>query len=224
MPGAPATPAPHQPPKAGQVDLSTLDPGVQDYIRNLRDQAANVRTSPKDLEKANAAAAAASAETDRVKAVLDSIAKQLNPDGGGDAVTPEKLQAQIAEGAGREKTLTETNRALTMRLDSWRIAAAIGANPLELDDSIAFRDEVARLDPEGSDYKAELAALIAKTADANPTRFKAATAAATTTTAAPGQVPGSAPSGGDFAGGSGNTTEPDMDSLRAGFRKQRDER
>lgn len=198
---------------------------MQKYIGDLRDQAASVRTSPKDLEKAQKAAADSAAETERVKGVLDAIGLALNPDGTKDALTPEKLQQQISEGATRETTLTADNRDLAMRLDAWRIAAAIGANALELDDSIGFRDEVKKLDPAGGDYKAELAALIAKTADSNPQRFKltpaSATAAATQT--APGQVPGSAPSGGDFAGGSG-TSEPDMDALRASFRRQRDER
>ncbi len=220
-----ATPAPAPAPVAGQAgdqpagppELASLHPDTQKYIKDLRDQAANVRTSPKELAKAQEAATAAAAEAKQHKGVLDAILKALDPTGANTAPTPEQLAQKVVEGEQATKRLTRENRTLTMRIDTWRTATALGANPLELDDSVQFLDAVKKLDPEHVDYKADLAQLIATTVESNPARFKLAGTTATASAAAPVAAT-SAPSGASFAGGSGSTSSNEELSID-GFRK-----
>lgn len=221
----PAAPAPAPAPVAGQAgdqpagppELASLHPETQKYIKDLRDQAANVRTSPKELAKAQEAATTAAAEAKQHKTVLDAILKALDPSGANTAPTPEQLAAQIADGERATKRLTSENRTLTMRIDTWRTAAALGANPLELDDSVQFLDAAKKLDPAHVDYKADLAQLIATTVESNPGRFKISGTTATATAAAP-VAASSAPSGASFAGGSGSPSSNEELSIDA-FRK-----
>ncbi len=227
-PGAPTTdPAPADPAPT-RTPLSELPADWQKEIKALRDKDATNRVEARDLRAAQEAAEAAKAsEAEALKKASEAeqlratVAKAL----GLEADTPptvEELTAKLATGERSNAQLKAENRAMSIRLDIWTVAEALGAKASALDDSVAFRDAVKKLDPTAGDYKAKLAELIGDTVDSNPARFQVG-AAPTSTPAAPGQVPGTtAPSGGEFAGGSGTASPdaPSFEQLRANERKR----
>lgn len=171
-PSAPQQPAqPPAAPPAGEPKVEDLPDWAQKIVRDARDGEAKART--------NAKAQAATEAAEQAKAEMaQTIGKALGLVKDDEAVTPEKLAADLE---ASQKAQTDTERELAI----YRAAGAHNADPAKLLDSRSFLTTVKDIDPADAD---KIAAAI-KTAVDNNASLKAARAA--------GQ------SSADHAGGSG---------------------
>jgi len=155
-PGAPppTPPAPGAP--AGPVDINTLPAQVQDYIKQLRDEAGSSRTRAK----------ASAAEQARAE-VLQQISRAIGLTE--DVTDPEVLGEQLAA-----TQLAEAGARL--ELDVFRTAVRLGVDADRLLDSRRFAEEVDALPAENFDQ--HLQTLITTWATRDPS-LRAGGAAAT---------------------------------------------
>lgn len=196
---------------AGRVE--DLPAWAQREIQHARKGEADRRRSQRDLEKQLADRDKEFTDFKaRQEQLLEGVAKlfglegEAGGEGGqGQAPDPEKLAAELG-------TVQQKHRETTVELAVYRAAGPLGANPDRLLDSRDFAGKVHKLDPDGDDFKDKVAEHIKAAVKADPF-FKAA-----------GQAPVTPPpSGGQFAGGPGASTDPESMSVDD-FRKRRKER
>lgn len=197
-PGKPAA-------KTGPWKVEDLPPGAQKLIADLRKEAGDHRVAAKAQE-------AKVAETSKkLDGFLENMAKVLGltPD---DTATPEppdpgKLTAQL-------KAAQQKHNEALVRLAIFEAAGEHQANPRALTDSVKFLSQVHKLDPSADDFGDKISAAVSEAVADNPL-FRVAR---------PAQAPTAAPSGGQFAGGPGRTTDPEslsIDDYREALKKRR---
>lgn len=161
--------------------VESLPADVQKIITDARNDAGKARTTAKQQ-------AAEAARTE----LLTSLAPALKALGldipGGEQLTPEQLQKQLADEATARKTADEASQNLQREHQVLLSAITAGADHKRLLDSRSFLAKVAPLDPTAEDFTTKVDAAVTAALTEDPT-LKAARVA--------GQ------SGADHAGGSG---------------------
>lgn len=148
------------------------------------------------VKRANADAAryrtelrALQAKAEQDSGVLDALRKALDPN----AKDGDDPTVQVTELTGRVEKLTSDNTSLRAELLVHTLASDNGGNPVSLLDSRGFLTTLQGLDPEGENYRTEVADAIKAAVKAN-----ASLAAA-----------GQAPSRGGAAGAGAGSSQPD---------------
>lgn len=203
----PAGEADTEPPaKAGPWKVDDLPPGAQKLIADLRKEAGDHRVAAKANE------AKVGEATKKLDGFLENMAKVLgltpdDPTAEAAPPDPNKLTAQL-------KAAQTEHREALVRLAVFEAAAEHGANPRALTDSVKFLQKVHKLDPSADEFGDKISAAVSEAVSENPL-FRVAR---------PAPAPTAAPSGGQFAGGPGRTTDPEslsIDDYRAALKKRR---
>lgn len=152
QPAAPApTPAPVDPAAAfvgpdGKVDIQALPQPVQDYIKELRGEAATRRTQADQKVQ------------EQVRALAKAAGIELPEDA---PVDPAALQSQLSS------TQAEARQA-RVEVEVFKASGTAGANPAALLDSRSFLASIKDLDPSAATFGAALTKAIQDAVAANP--------------------------------------------------------
>lgn len=179
--GIDQTPEPVATPQTTVTDSAGDKTFPQEYVRELRAEAAKNRV---ELQKAIADAeakaqqAAAEAAARSREELAQSLGKALGIVKDDAPVDPAELLKQAQAKATEAERMSATNRSqaqsLQVELALYRAADRAGADSAALLDSRSFMDEVKGLDPTASDFASQVEAAIAQKLESNPRYRKAA--------------------------------------------------
>lgn len=155
-------------PKEQGPELKTFD---EAYVKKLRDEAAERRTTAKDLE-----AKLADAEKQR-QSQLDTIAQALGLKDADQPPTVDELTAQLTAAQQQAAERDAAYRQLTVERAAERAAREHGADVDTLLDSRSFAQKLSDLDPSTDDFADAVSGLVKKTVEDNP-KYRLAQAAA----------------------------------------------
>lgn len=196
-PTEPAKPAGKEPAgESGKDDGKSLDelpPWAQKVIKGLQKSDGDNRVRAKKAEEASTETA------QKFEAFTQALSAALGGKPVGEQDEPpsaEELTAALA-------TANDSNRQAAVRLAVWESGSEI-ANVPELMDSAKFLSSIQGLDPAADEFADQLTEKITAAVESNPQRFRAS---------APRAGAGSAPSGGDFSGGTGTGQPKDPESM-----------
>lgn len=192
--------------KAAAWKIEELPPGAQKLISDLRKEAGDHRVNAKAHE------AKVTESEKKLDGFLTNMAKVLGLAPDTDAERPEppdpaKLTSQL-------KVEQQKHKEALVRLAVFEAASEHSANPRALTDSVKFLGQVHKLDPSADDFGDKISAAVANAVADNPL-FRVAR---------PAPAPAAAPSGGQFAGGPGRTTDPEslsIDDYRKALKERR---
>ena len=148
------TPTPEPPaPEAKRVE--ELPDWAQKLIRETRDEAAKNRQGKTSAEQAQ-------------QETLAKIAQALGLQQEDTPPDPAELARTLGEREQRVSALEADTKAKDVELAAWRTASRLGADTTALLDSRSFLTSVAKLDPSGNSFDADLEAAVKKAMESNP--------------------------------------------------------
>lgn len=141
------------------TDDDGTDDGNEDQSEDARLQRANRQASRyrTELRESQTQLSELQAQHEQTTAVLNALRQALVPDAGDGDGDP---AVQVTELTGRIESLTTENASLRAELLVHSIAGEHGGNPVALLDSREFVAALQGLDPEGEDYRTEVAEAI----------------------------------------------------------------
>jgi colicin import membrane protein len=206
-PAAPPAPVPSPPPAAppAQPASEAATPaegepaeGETSEASKLRRENASWRTKLREQEQAAAALTeqktAAEKQAADLKAMLDGIAKALNPEAANEPPDPAKLAEQLATAQAERETLAAEKdaqiRDLTVRAALPGILSKAGADPDLTLAVLTAGGVLSKLDPSAESFATDLASAVAAAVEANP-KLKVAPVAVRSGAEIPGRSGGS---------------------------------